>query len=291
MRDIVHVCPDSIWEARGDGAPTHDVEPVIEDGGVLCLPDLRFELTAAEQRLLDAGVADGSAKNVSLRGASGEVRGATADNIETLRTMMLRYRTQSTALIERLFPHYRGQFTSGNTTYRPTAVEGRVTSWRKDDTRLHVDAFPSNPMHGRRLLRVFHNLNPLGQPRRWRTGEPFEDFARRYVPAIPRPLPGSAALLQALHITKSRRSAYDHYMLHLHDLAKADATYQRDAPQRSVDFAPGATWVVYSDQVLHAAMGGQFLIEQTFYLEPHALKNPASAPVAVLQRLLGRPLL
>jgi hypothetical protein len=38
-------------------------------------------------------------------------------------------------------------------------------------------------------------------------------------------------------------------------------------------------------------MGGQFLIEQTFYLEPHALKNPASAPVAVLQRLLGRPLL
>jgi hypothetical protein len=291
MRDIVQTCPDSAWGAQGADAPTHDVEAVIEDGGVLCLPDLRFELTAAEQRLLDAGVADGSAKNVSLRGASGEVRGATPDNIETLRTMMLRYRTQSTALIERLFPHYRGQFTSGNTTYRPTAVEGRVTSWRKDDTRLHVDAFPSNPMHGKRLLRVFHNLNPRGEARRWRTGEPFEDFARRFLPAIPRPLPGSAALLQALHVTKSRRSAYDHYMLHLHDRVKADAAYQRDAPQRSVDFAPGATWVVYSDQVLHAAMGGQFLIEQTFYLEPRALKNPASAPVAVLQRLLGRPLL
>jgi hypothetical protein len=291
MRDIVQTRPDRAWGAQGDDTPTRDVEAVIEDGGVLCLPDLRFELTADEQRLLDAGVADGSAKNVSLRGTSGEVRGATPDNIETLRTMMLRYRTQSAALVERLFPHYRGQFSSGNTTYRPAAVEGRVTSWRKDDTRLHVDAFPSNPMHGKRLLRVFHNLNPLGQPRRWRTGEPFEDFARRFLPAIGRPLPGASSLLHALHITKSRRSPYDHYMLRLHDLAKADTAYQRSAPQRWVDFAPGATWVVYSDQVLHAAMGGQFLIEQTFYLEPRALKNPASAPVAVLQRLLGRPLL
>ena len=97
--------------------------------------------------------------------------------------------------------------------------------------------------------------------------------------------------MHALHITKSRRSAYDHYMLQLHDRVKADADYQREAPQRAVDFAPGTTWVVYSDQVMHAAMGGQFMMEQTFYLESPALKNPASAPVAVLQRLLGRPLL
>ena len=178
----------------------------------------------------------------------------------------------------------------GNPSYRPVGVEGRETSWRKDDTRLHVDAFPSNPMHGRRLLRVFHNLNPHGQPRSWRVGEPFEDFARRFLPAIPRPLPGSAALLHALHITKSRRSAYDHYMLQLHDRVKADAAYQRDAPQQAIDFAPGTTWVVYSDQVLHAAMGGQFMMEQTFYLEPTDLQTPASAPLAVLQRLLDRPL-
>jgi hypothetical protein len=291
MRDIVHVVQDSAWAARGDDTPTHDAESVIEQGGVLYLPRLGFELTAAEQSLLDAGVADGKAKNVSLRGASDEVRGATSDNIDALRTLMGRYRSQATALVERLFPHYRGHLTCGNTSYRPTSIEGRVTSWRKDDTRLHVDAFPSNPMHGRRLLRVFHNLNPHGQPRRWRTGEPFEDLAQRYLPSIPRPLPGAAALMHALHITKSRRSAYDHYMLQLHDRVKADAAYQRDAPQQSIDFAAGTTWVVYSDQVLHAAMGGQFLIEQTFYLEPTALMNPATAPVAVLQRLLARPLL
>lgn len=291
MRDIVQVAPDTAWEARGDDTPTHDAEAVIEDGGVLVLPRLRFELSADEHKLLDAGVADGKAKNVSLRGASDDVRGADPGHADALRALMRRYRAQSTALIERVCPHYRGRLVYGNTSYRPAPVEGRVTSWRKDDTRLHVDAFPSNPVHGRRLLRVFHNLNPGGQPRRWRTGEPFEAFAARFLPAIPRPLPGSAALLHALRITKSRRSAYDHYMLQLHDRVKADAAYQRDAPQQAVDFAAGSTWVVYSDQVLHAAMGGQFLIEQTYYLDPSALKNPATAPVAVLQRLLGRPLL
>jgi hypothetical protein len=33
------------------------------------------------------------------------------------------------------------------------------------------------------------------------------------------------------------------------------------------------------------------MMEQTFYLEPSDLQAPASAPLAVLQRLLGRPLL
>ena len=291
MRDILQVCEDSDWGESSDRAATRGVEEVIEHGGILCFPNLRFELTADERRLLDAGVADGSAKNISLRGPNDEVRGAAAAHADALRRMIQRYRAQATTLAERLFPHYRGRLKPGNPSYRPVGIEGRETSWRKDDTRLHVDAFPSNPMHGQRLLRVFHNLNPRGQPRSWRVGEPFEDFARRFLPAIPRPLPGSAALLHALHITKSRRSAYDHYMLQLHDRVKADAAYQRDAPQQAIDFAPGTTWVVYSDQVLHAAMGGQFMMEQTFYLDPSHLQTPASAPLAVLQRLLDRPLL
>ena len=291
MRDILQVCEDSDWGESGDQAQTHGVESVIEHGGILCFPNLRFQLTDDECRLLDAGVADGSAKNISLRGPNDEVRGAAAVHADALRRMIQRYRVQATSLAERLFPHYRGRLKPGNPSYRPVGIEGRETSWRKDDTRLHVDAFPSNPMHGRRLLRVFHNLNPHGQPRSWRVGEPFEDFARRFLPAIPRPLPGSAALLHALHVTKSRRSPYDHYMLQLHDRVKADAAYQRDAPQQAIDFVPGTTWVVYSDQVLHAAMGGQFMMEQTFYLEPADLQTPASAPLAVLQRLLGRPLL
>jgi hypothetical protein len=79
-------------------------------------------------------------------------------------------------------------------------------------------------------------------------------------------------------------------MLQLHDQAKADLAFQRDAPQARVDFAPGTTWVVYSDQVLHAAMGGQHMLEQTFYLDVEQLQRPETSPLRTLERLLNRPL-
>jgi hypothetical protein len=138
---------------------------------------------------------------------------------------------------------------------------------------------------------VFTNLNPTGVPRRWRVGEPFPDFLQRFAPRLSRPVPGSAALMHALGITKSRRTAYDHYMLQLHDKVKADLAYQNHAPQRSVDFAPGTTWVVFSDQVLHAVMGGQYMMEQTFYLEPTHQLYPHTAPLKMLEDLLGKALL
>ena len=156
---------------------------------------------------------------------------------------------------------------------------------------MHIDAFPSNPMHGTRLLRVFCNVNPHGQPRRWRVGEPFEQHARRYLGRLAPPLPGLTWLMHATGITKRRRTAYDHHMLQLHDAAKADAAFQQSSPQARVDFAPGTTWVCFSDQVLHAATGGQHMMEQTFYLDAQHLAQPRSAPLAVLEHLTGRALL
>ena len=103
--------------------------------------------------------------------------------------------------------------------------------------------------------------------------------------------PGLAVLLKALGITKRHRTDYDHLMLGLHDLAKADAAFQTDSPQLDVDFYPGATWVCFSDQVLHAAMSGQHMLEQTFYLPAADLLSPQSSPLAVLERLVGRQLL
>jgi hypothetical protein len=97
--------------------------------------------------------------------------------------------------------------------------------------------------------------------------------------------------LQALKITKSRRSLYDHYMLKMHDAMKADMQYQAVAEQQEVRFPPGSTWIVFSDQVSHAAMSGQHLFEQTFYLPPEALQHPDLSPLKILERLLDRPLI
>ena len=287
--DIVRRYDDRSW---GDDGPTRGVEAVVEAGLVLAFPNLPFALAESERRFLDPRWADVKAKNVSVRWPSGELRGAigAADELQALRAMIVRFAEHSEALALRLFPHYRGHLRRGNTSFRPTDVAGRVRSWRQDDTRLHVDAFPSNPMQGTRLLRVFSNVNPNGEPRRWRVGEPFEAHARRYLASIKPALPGSAWLMARTGITKRRRTEYDHLMLQLHDRAKADAEFQRTSPQARVDFAPGTTWVVYSDQVLHAAMGGRHMMEQTFYLEVEHQQRPATSPLRTLERLLGRRL-
>jgi hypothetical protein len=285
--------PDTGW---GEDGPTRGVEAVLEGGDVLRFPHLAFPLLESELRFRDPRWTDGKAKNISVRWgggqAHGDLRGAsgTAEELAAMRAMIVRYADQSEALALRLFPHYRGHLVRGNTSFRPFDVAGRKTSWRKDDTRLHVDAFPSNPMQGTRLLRVFCNINPDGRPREWRVGEPFEAHAKRYLPVIPRPRPGSAWLLAKTGITKRRRTEYDHLMLQLHDRAKADAAFQRDSPQARVNFAPGSTWVVYSDQVLHAAMGGQHMLEQTFTLDVAHQQRPETSPRGTLERLLGREL-
>jgi hypothetical protein len=285
--DIVREFPDATW---GADSPTRGVEALVEDGNVLSFPHLAFVLDEPERRFLDERWADGRSKNVSVRWPGGELRGAapTAEpaDLEALRALVVRFAEHSEALALRLFPHYTGRLRRGNSSFRPAQVANRQTSWRKDDTRLHIDAFPSNPMQGTRLLRVFSNVNPSGEARAWRVGERFEDHARRYLPRIGRPLPGAAALMHAAGITKRRRTEYDHVMLQLHDRAKADPDFQRGSPQARVDFAPGTTWVVYSDQVLHAAMGGQHMMEQTFYLDVEDLQRPATSPLRVLERPL-----
>jgi hypothetical protein len=293
MNDPILRLEDMTWESSPADAASPGYEAAIESGQVLWFPRLRFALLPGELRLLDPAVGDARAKNISLRADGDQLRGASPspEDQAALRAMLLRFRGQAMALVGRLFPHYRGRAKIGNASFRPYAVEGRQRSWRQDDSRQHVDAFPSNPSRGQRLLRVFTNLNPRGEPRVWRVGEPFEDFAQRHVARIPRPLPGSAWAMHRLRVTKRRRSEYDHLMLQLHDRGKADMDWQRNSPQAAVDFAPGTTWVVFSDQVLHAVMGGQFMMEHTLYLPPAGLKQPSSAPLAVLESMLGRPLL
>ena len=65
----------------------------------------------------------------------------------------------------RCFRAMRPYVKRARTSYRPQPAVGRDVSWRKDDSRLHVDAFPSRPNRGERILRVFSNVNPDRGPR------------------------------------------------------------------------------------------------------------------------------
>ncbi len=128
------------------------------------------------------------------------------------------------------------------------------------------------------------------EDRVWRVGERFEAVASRFLPRIRPPLPGEPRLLAALRVTKGVRTAYDHLMLGLHDGAKADLAYQSNCEQQIVRFAPGTTWLCFSDQVMHAAVSGQYMLEQTIHLPLAALYDPERSPLAILERLCGRTL-
>jgi hypothetical protein len=265
------------------------VSRALEEGGVLRLPHVNFALTGSERRFLSSAWSNGRAKNISLDG--GRLKGAAgspADRAE-LAAMIARFAAAASDLVIALFPRYAPYVKSARTSYRPQPAVGREVSWRKDDSRLHIDAFPSRPNRGERILRVFTNVNPA-EDRVWRVGEPFEAMATTLLPRISGPLPGAATVLAALRVTKGRRSAYDHLMLGLHDSAKADLAYQRECRQETVRFAPGTTWLCFSDQVMHAAVSGQYMLEQTIHLPVSALYEPARAPLAILERLTGRAL-
>jgi hypothetical protein len=290
MTSVVEI-PIVDWHQPCPGPVQERALRALEEGGVLYFPQLAFPLGAGEQQFLSPAIA-GKSKNVSFDIRTGKVRGSSVDEVaaEQLHGMMQRYANFSNILLDNLLPQYKDDLVQSRTSYRPVQITGRATSWRKDDTRLHVDSFPATPVQGNRILRVFTNVNPNGQPRAWRLGESFEAVARRYLPSLPRPLWGTSALLRLLKITKSCRSAYDHFMLQLHDGMKANLAYQKDAPQIAYDFPPGSTWMVYTDQVSHAAMGGQYLFEQTYYLPVSAMRDQAQAPLRILERLTERAL-
>src|SRR5689334_5648275 len=109
--------------------------------------------------------------------------------------MMQRYCGQACALVRMLLPSYADALEIGRTSFRPVEIAGRRLSATKDDTRLHVDAFPSTPTGGKRILRVFTNVNPDGKGRDWRLGDSFEDVARSFADRIPRYSAATAKLM------------------------------------------------------------------------------------------------
>jgi hypothetical protein len=248
-----------------------------------------FDLAEHETACLALG-GTGRAKNISLSPDGATVRGVDPASADGAGRLMRRYAAWAEALVLDVAPRYAGKLERGRASLRTRAVSGEGLSPRKDDRRLHIDAFASQPTGGRRILRVFSNINPNGEARLWRVGEPFADHAQRFLGRLRTPVFGESWLLHRLGITKSRRTPYDAMMLGLHDASKLDADYQRDPPRRDVAFTAGASWVVFTDSTVHAAIAGRYALEQTFYLPVKAMVEPEASPLRILEGMVGRKL-
>jgi hypothetical protein len=286
---MLETLPLTNWKGPYEAALKARAVSALEQGAVLFFPNLAFTLSDAEKPFLDASVSDGKAKNISLDHTTGKMQASslTGEKAASLAAMIERFGSQATQLVHDLLPYRNVE--RARTSYRPVQVKGRHYSKINDDRLLHVDAFPSRPMRGRRILRFFANVAP-NSSRKWHVGEPFEDFARAFLPKVGPHLPGKSWLYDRLGVTRGRRSLYDELMLSLHDAGKLDSAFQQNSPHQNVEFPPGSCWLVFTDQVLHAALGGEFALEQTFHLDISEMAEPARAPIKVLERLSGKAL-
>lgn len=259
-----------------------NIQKSLEQGQVVFLPQGGFQLKPEEKILLNEKVLAPKQKNISYDPRYQSINHFNKDfepQKKIAHDMLERFAFFAKNLITTMYPSFAKGLEMGRTSYRPAEVEGRVTSLLKDDTRLHVDAFLTTPVHGKRILRVFSNINPQQKSRVWHIGEPFEDVLQRFRHQLPLYSPWKAALLSTFKLTKSKRSHYDHLMLALHDQMKKDDHYQQTVPKTEVRFPANSTWMVFTDQVSHAALSGQFLLEQSFYLPVDCQLYPERSPL------------
>ncbi len=123
---------------------------------MLYLPQLAFSLTAPEQALLTLSWSP-RRKNISYQPDTRTLRGV-ADKQKTaaIARLMARYHQMTLQLIDALLPGYGEALHHPQTSLRLHPITAGVKRpRRKDDSRLHVDAFPSRPVKGDRILRIF----------------------------------------------------------------------------------------------------------------------------------------
>jgi 3-deoxy-D-manno-oct-2-ulosonic acid (Kdo) hydroxylase len=275
----------------------HDLEnsnkltlAALEAGKIIYLPSYSFPLQSSEEsKLFSDKILDGKHKNLSFDYRTQCLGGLLQKGDEhqlamTLKDFMKRFAEFSKQLVDTILPQYQNFLQWGRTSYRPAEIKGRPSSKRKDDTRLHIDSFPSTPVNGLRILRLFCNVNPDGKPRVWHLGEPFSKVLERFAPHIPTYNRTLAKFLYLIKATKTLRSPYDHYQLSLHNRMKLSDEYQQGVSKQRVDFPAQSTWIVFTDQVSHAALAGQFLLEQTFYLPITAMANPTLSPLKLWEK-------
>jgi len=67
-------------------------------------------------------------------------------------------------------------------------------------------------------------------------------------------------------------------MLRLRDFMKEDKSFQESFSKIRLEFPPASTWICFTDAVPHAALSGQFALEQTFLIPVGAMVASEKCP-------------
>jgi hypothetical protein len=277
---------------------------LLERGGLVYFQDSPFDLPAEDREFLlsQKQSAFKGHKNISYRPSQDLLRGAAEESPEAatkLHDVMRRYSGQVTQFLSKFLAPYAPHWNMDFASFRPLEEHSRDLPLHKRNDLTHVDAFPSRPTFGGRILRCFININPQ-RPRVWEITEPFDVIAKKF--AMDAGLKSFAAqsrsarttflrtvapVLKAVGVKGADRSAYDRFMLRFHDYLKENNDYQQKWPKERLEFPPGSVWIVYTDTVPHAVLSGQYALEQTYIVPLRAMVAPQAAPIRVLEDMCG----
>jgi hypothetical protein len=283
---------------------------VLERGDILFFPNGGFEIPGAVRTALMGASQDARSfhKNIAYKP---NVSNPELDRVsglvdrtegETVRTAMREYSRCALDFMKNILPEYARAWRVDYASFRSIEERGRELPLTKRNDLLHVDAFPTRPVFGDLILRCFTNVNPE-QSREWMTSDPFDRMAPEtavkaglaaYANAADSVLHnvrrGLTRKLARAGVPVVDRSPYDAFMLHFHDWLKANREYQQTCPKYWFSLPPGSTWLVFTDMVPHAVLGGRLAFEQTVIVSRDSLENPFRAPSAILEKIAGRVL-
>jgi hypothetical protein len=273
----------------------------LEQAQILFFSDVPFDLPE-EDRIFLISQRHGESsvhKNISYRPGKDVLRGFSGgleDRIR-LQRVMRDYSAKVTQFMSHFLAPYSRFWSLDFASYRPFEEQGRPLPLHKRNDLLHVDAFPSRPTKGGRILRVFTNISPTAS-RVWHTTDRFAVLAQQFagdaglqeIAASTATFSGSlrrrtGQLLRGVGLPVADRSAYYRFMLRFHDYLKEDSEFQNKCPKTRLEFPPNATWIVFTDAVPHAVLSGQFALEHTYIVPANALVSPDSAPIRVLETM------
>jgi hypothetical protein len=290
---------DSVMADDRIGAPLAEQ---LERGQVIYYPRCPFPVPEGEDHrfLLEQRLGRGH-KNIGFDPHTGKATGFhkhSPEQADRLRALFAAFSQTATGWLAGVLPGYARGWQLDRISYRPEEESTRRLGQMSRNDLLHVDAFPSRPTNGWRILRLFANVNP-SEPRVWITADNFAALLARFgrevgLPTGERPNLGHRlreAVLGLFQPARRRRSAYDAFMLRLHNFLKANAAYQATCAKREWHFAPGSAWMVITDTATHAALRGRYALEHSYFLSPATLALPAESPAALLGHACGREVL
>jgi 3-deoxy-D-manno-oct-2-ulosonic acid (Kdo) hydroxylase len=293
---------DAGWSSVDTAARARFYCEQLERGEILLIDHQRFPVPQSDRAALTK-IAPASLrqKNISYAPSTGSVaglRGASSDDRFT--DAFARYSAAAVRYCAGLLAPYSACWRVELASFRPVEEQDRRLSMTERNDLLHIDAFPGRPTNGARILRFFTNIHP-DENRVWLTSDPIpelanhNDFAAMTLKcARIADSPTARALGNLMHaaarggIALPDRSSYDRAMLRLHDAMKRDSEFQASCPKYRHEFAPGSSWLVFTDTVPHAVLAGQFALEQSFFVAGHSLVAPEASPLAVIEQLVGR---